>query len=198
MCMDNCFVGEWASEHWLLEWEPEKKNTKTWTGVTGWARVAARSQGDVLGALLKVHKCAHVPCQAIWEKSKWGSGYEPVHFKPSTWMPGPAEPAEVYMPPAAPPAVADASPAVADAPPAPAPEAELGGASAPLPPSDPPPDPPPPPQIPSPRTPPMPSSTSSSRIARARRRGQQTAVAPCSGRTSSRTWTRSRCSCILV
>ena len=66
------------------------RRTTNHNGTTGWARVV---ESDVLpvGGEHKVHLCAHNPCQAQWDFSKYGLSALPLHLQKIQEEPAPAE-----------------------------------------------------------------------------------------------------------
>ena len=140
-------VDQPSGEHFACEWVKNPTSNrgprKTPGGKTGLVRVCGRSSGEELPtALVKVHCCAHNPCQADWSATQYGQDPPPVfHFQPTEWRP-PGAPQPLALPAPA----AAAPPPVAPAPPAPAapPRAAVAAPPAqPLPPLPPPAGPPP-------------------------------------------------------
>ena len=81
---EHPFVGKTDDGHYLeMEWN------RSWTaltananGVSGWALILRSSGGSILeGSCLRVHKCAHNPCRARWNASKYGMMAPPVHVQ---------------------------------------------------------------------------------------------------------------------
>jgi len=53
----------------------------TWRGKTGWVKILqSTNPAYSVGHALRVHVCAHNPCQADWEPSKYGASGVPMHI----------------------------------------------------------------------------------------------------------------------
>ena len=67
---------------WHRSWN---RPTPSKYGVTGWATVV-RSGGPAVtenGGPIRVHKCAHSPCEARWPPCKYGVFPVPLHVQPA-------------------------------------------------------------------------------------------------------------------
>ena len=85
---------EW---HWMAD--PTRVTTNP-RGTTGWGKlVRSTNVSYPAGKAIKIHLCAHNPCQAIWADSKYGLTGPPVHMQRITRFDSDAAVAEEVPPP---------------------------------------------------------------------------------------------------
>ena len=95
--------------HYEWEWLQEPTRPKTTkNGTSGWAKLLKSSNAkNYIGRIICIHLCAHNPCAARHEPSKYGLVGPPVHMQPVA-KPGDAS-AIALPPPEAPPPGSSAS-----------------------------------------------------------------------------------------
>ena len=105
-CIDAKHGGRYEVQ-WHHAW---RRVTKNENGTTGFATILqSSSEARPIGAVCRIHLCAHNPCMARWPDSKYGIVGPPMHLQPVFSAVAQSSAPPAVAEPSAPPAVAESS-----------------------------------------------------------------------------------------